>query len=404
MRILVVSNTCSLKKYNEIYEKRTHPMLDTNQKFFLSLIEGLRCIEDVIVDCVTSLPISYRCFQKRFLRSEEEIADGIFYHYCGCINLPIIRTLTVGYNIRVFVKRYLREHNNEKIVVLCDGLIGEANSLVTMLKKQCIPSVALVTDVPHIVSDMGRGDGLHSKMAEFYGKYTSKLLSDFDGYVFLTEQMNDICNPKNRPHMIMECIVTPLNIDAIPVEKLSDRFVALYAGKLHSDFGVLNLARAAAYLEDICEVWLYGGQGDCEEALRQLAKKHSNLKIHGIVTLPEIHKLERNANVLVNPRPNDKEFTKYSFPSKTAEYLMMNVPVIMYKLDGIPDEYDPYLYYVAENTPQSLADKIRAVLSEEVSKRALVSKLGRDYIIQNKNHLNQSRRMLEFVKDIGSEV
>ncbi len=398
----MVSSTCSPQKYAEIYEKRTQPMLDSNQKFFMSLIEGMQCNEDVFVDCVTSLPISHRCYKEKYLRSTEDVADGVSFHYCGCINYPVLRTLTVGYNIRSFVKKYLRRYAHEKIVVLCDGLIGEANAIVKMLRKKRIPTIAMVTDVPNIVSDMERGAGLRSWLAKVYGQYTSKLLFEFDGYVFLTEQMNALCNPHNKPHIIMECIMTPIDLDAIPVQKLSDHPVVLYAGKLHSDFGVMQLANAAAYLEDLCEIWLYGGHGDCDAELQQLANKHSNLKLHGIVTLKEIHQIERNADVLVNPRPNEKEFTKYSFPSKTAEYLMMNVPVIMHKLDGIPDCYDPFLYYIAENTAESLAKKIREVLAYEPSQRAAVCKAAREYIIQNKNNLIQAKRLVEFVKGEGS--
>ena len=96
MRILVVSGTCSAEKYKEIYTQRTKPMLDSNQKFFLSLINGLRSIEGVTVDCITTMPISYRCFKKRVIRSEREVVDGVSYQYCGCLNYPVVRTLTVG--------------------------------------------------------------------------------------------------------------------------------------------------------------------------------------------------------------------------------------------------------------------------------------------------------------------
>ncbi len=400
MRLLIVSSTCSAGKYKEIYEKRNRPMLDSNQKFFLSLIDGLKTIENLFVDCVTTLPISHRCYSEKFVKSEEEVADGVFFHYCGCLNYPIIRTMTVGHNIKGFVRKYLRKYSNEKVIVLCDGLIGEANALTGMLRRRSVPSIALVTDVPDIVSDMNRGKGLRSFLSNVYGKRASKLLKSFDAYVFLTEQMNDVCNPKNKPYMIMECIVTPLDIEALPEEKLAERPVALYAGKLHSDFGVLQLAEAAACLEDVCEVWLYGGQGNCNARLKELAEKHSNLKLHGIVPLEEIHKIERNASILVNPRPNEKVFTKYSFPSKTAEYLMMNVPVVMYKLDGIPESYDKYLHYVETSGAAGIAEKIRAVLAMEPEKRAAISQSGRDFVIQNKNCFNQANRLFEFLKDI----
>lgn len=229
------------------------------------------------------------------------------------------------------------------------------------------------------------------------------MLTTFDGYIFLTEQMKDVCNPKGKPFTIMECIVTPLDPDSIPEQTLSKLPVVLYAGKLHSDFGVLQLAESAKFLEGICEVWLYGGQGDCDEQLQELSKRYSNLKLHGIVTLKEIHQIERNADILINPRPNEKAFTKYSFPSKTAEYLMMRVPVVMHRLDGIPHEYDKYLYYIEENTAESIADKLRDLLSVPKEKRTELARIGHEFIVQNKNNVSQAHRMLEFLKEIKSE-
>ena len=400
MRILVISTTCSSLKYQEIYEKRVIPMLDSNQKFFLSLIEGMRANENVSVDCVTSLPISYSCYRQRFVRSEDECVDGVEYHYCGCVNFPVVRTITVGYRIRSYVRKYLSEHSDEKVVVLCDGLLGEANSLVSMLRKKGIPSIALVTDIPNVVSDMERGNGVRSFLYSIYGERTTKLLRRFDGYVFLTEQMNELCNPEEKPYMIMECIATPIDIDKIPCEKLSERPVALYAGKLHSDFGVLELAKASEYLKGVCDIWLYGGHGDCDLELQNIANKNENLKLHGIVSQSEIHRIERNSNILVNPRPNQKNFTKYSFPSKTAEYLMMNVPVVMYKLDGIPDEYDNYLHYIEGNTPEDIARKIIEVLHMDPARTEENCNQGRDYIIKSKNNIAQAKRLIEFIKDV----
>ena len=144
------------------------PMLDTNQKFFLSLIDGLRQQEDVQVDCVTTLPISYRCYPDRIIKQEEENVDGVSFHYCGCINLPIIRTLTVKRNIKVFVKRYIQKYRGEKIVVLCDGLIAEANALVKLLKKKQVCTAALVTDIPDMVSDISTDKGIKSKLLNFW--------------------------------------------------------------------------------------------------------------------------------------------------------------------------------------------------------------------------------------------
>ena len=66
----------------------------------------------------------------------------------------------------------------------------------------------------------------------------------------------------------------------------------------------------------------------------------------GQVSLNEARALQKTADVLVNPRLNEGEYTKYSFPSKTMEYLSTGRPVVCYKLDGIPDEYDKHLMEV----------------------------------------------------------
>ena len=57
----------------------------------------------------------------------------------------------------------------------------------------------------------------------------------------------------------------------------------------------------------------------------------------GCVTNDEIVRLQCEATLLVNPRPSDKEFCKYSFPSKTIEYMASGTPVLMTKLPGVPD-------------------------------------------------------------------
>ena len=45
----------------------------------------------------------------------------------------------------------------------------------------------------------------------------------------------------------------------------------------------------------------------------------------------------------MNPRSADAEYTKYSFPSKTIEYLATGVPVVMNRLPGIPEEYEYFV-------------------------------------------------------------
>jgi hypothetical protein len=79
----------------------------------------------------------------------------------------------------------------------------------------------------------------------------------------------------------------------------------------------------------------------------------------------------RNADVLVNPRRNDAEYTKYSFPSKNVEYLLSGNPVVGYMLDGMGQAYRDFMYIVADDRPESLRDAIEAASRERGTSAAL---------------------------------
>lgn len=396
MRVLLISSLCSETKYSFIYKSRIEPMLDSNQKFLLALAKGISVHSDVTLDCISSLPISYRCFSQRMIKPEFEEVNGVSYSYCGCLNFPIVRTIMVSFYIKRFVNRYLKEHKGEKIVVLCDGLLPEATDIINTLKKKGIQAIALVTDIPSIATDMSTRTGLRKRLGQFYGRRANELLKRFDKYVFLTEQMNDVCNPNQRPYMIMECIVDATN-EIITEQKYSTPTV-LYAGKYYRECGVITLAKAAALLKGKCRILMYGGHGNCDDELEKLRRDTDNLEINGIVTLAEILAIEKKCAILINPRPVTEEFTKYSFPSKTAEYMMSGIPVLSHKLPGIPDEYDSYLSYIYEDTPESIAAAISKLLETDSKELDALGDAGAEFIKTNKNCFKQAQRLMDFIQ------
>ena len=60
----------------------------------------------------------------------------------------------------------------------------------------------------------------------------------------------------------------------------------------------------------------------------------------------EVLKAQSESEILVNPRNDNNEFTKYSFPSKVIEYLGSDTPMIGYILPGMPKEYYDKFYVV----------------------------------------------------------
>ena len=126
-------------------------------------------------------------------------------------------------------------------------------------------------------------------------------------------------------------------------------------------------------------------------------KRDSRIVYLGKVNRIDALALQRNATVLVNPRQNNEEFTKYSFPSKTMEYLSSGVPLVAYKLDGMPDEYDSYINYVPDNSPESLAREISKVLDMSDEVRVGAGKTAQAFVAENKNYIVQSKKILDFI-------
>ena len=79
------------------------------------------------------------------------------------------------------------------------------------------------------------------------------------------------------------------------------------------------------------------------------------------------------------------------------EYLASGTPVVAYKLDGIPDEYDEYINYVPDNTAETLASTIQEVCNLPQSERTEMGRRASRFVLEEKNNVKQTKRILDFI-------
>ena len=117
----------------------------------------------------------------------------------------------------------------------------------------------------------------------------------------------------------------------------------------------------------------------------------------GVLPHNEILQIQQSATVLVNPRQNIGKYTNFSFPIKTIEYLFSGTPVIAYKLDGIPKEYDDYLLYVSDNSIQALRNEIIRVsnLSKDFRNKLGIKNI--EFVRTKKNNIVQTKKILDMM-------
>lgn len=271
--------------------------------------------------------------------------------------------------------------------IICDAITLVASyAAVKLGKKFKIPTIAIVTDVPekYCSGKMGK-----------YGKLDAKLMKKYDKYVLLTEQMNEIVNPKNKPYIVMEgsCGEVP------NLEKKDDKKIILYSGSLwKNNLGLEYFTEGfiKANLKDV-ELHFYG-VGEFETEIEKYSKIAPSIKYMGVVSNSEIIKKQAEATLLVNPRPSTEEYCKYSFPSKTFEYMASGTPVLMTKLPCLTNEYFEHLYFIEEETSDFVCAKLKEIFSIDEEIRNDFGLRAREFVKQKKNNKIQAKKIINLGK------
>ena len=140
------------------------------------------------------------------------------------------------------------------------------------------------------------------------------------------------------------------------------------------------------------------GSGVLREYVEKAALSDKRIVYKGRVSHDEVVRLQRNSTMLINPRRPNGGITKYSFPSKTMEYMSSLTPMIGYHLEGIPEEYYQYMYTPKDLTQKSLAECINQTLSLPLSVLQEKADAAFKFVAENKNSVAQVQRMIDFLK------
>ena len=139
------------------------------------------------------------------------------------------------------------------------------------------------------------------------------------------------------------------------------------------------------------------GRGDFEDELVSIMKLNHNVIYKGFVRNNEILKIQREADFLINARSSEEEFVKYSFPSKTLEYMLSGTPLITTMPPGIPEEYRDYVIVLDNNNPEVIAKKLQEVFKYSSYERNYIGMKALKFA-KSKNYKNQGKKIIEFIK------
>ena len=145
------------------------------------------------------------------------------------------------------------------------------------------------------------------------------------------------------------------------------------------------------------ELVIYG-PGDYVEELKAICAEDPRVEYGGMLLSSQVMEKEMEATLLVNPRPTGEEYVKYSFPSKTMEYMASGTPVLTTRLPGMPAEYFPYVHFIDEETPEGIARALKRVLSRSDSELFSQGMAARAFILKTRNNLVQAEKILDMLE------
>lgn len=288
-------------------------------------------------------------------------------------------------------KLWLNKNREEKVTILVYSLIYPYLKAAIDLKKM-YPNVqicCIVLDLPEYFGDST------SLLYRFLGNLETKriysLVPSVDSFVLLTKYMREKLNVGLRPSLLLEGIYNPVCI--VPQKKRKKTI--LYTGKLDIRFGIRDLIKAFNDIDDSEFVLWICGFGLDRIFVEEAAKKDKRIIYWGVVEQKHVFEMQQQATLLVNPRKGHEEYTKYSFPSKTMEYMASGTPTIMYKLPGLPIEYEEYLVLLPDNSQETLTAILRSKTQAELYE---FGEKAKRFILENKNSEIQASRLMNFIK------
>lgn len=390
MNVLFIGSIYS-SSFKKILTDAGLPISSAGQTFQTALLNGLDQLCNVRVISEFFIP-TYPKFKKCFIPSgkfnhkDDEINDTSI----SFVNLPLLKKASQFFSYYREVRRNL---NWADVIIVYEATSRQLLAPVLAAKKK--PKIAIVPDLPEYMSD-------NSNPVYVFAKKIDRWLIDFamkrfNGFVLLSHFMKDRLRIKNQDYLVLEGIFD-LKDQRNQVEKDSKKIV-LYTGKIEKWFGLEDLLKAFCKVKGPDYRLYLCGPGDIE-MVNSYIDRDNRIVYKGCLTHEEVLELQKKATLLVNPRHSTDDYTLYSFPSKTMEYMASGTPTLMCKLKSLPDEYLRHLYIFEDETVEGYTKKIQECLDLPLQERNSFGRAAAEFIIKNKSSEVQVKRLVNFIKTL----
>ena len=320
----------------------------------------------------------------------------------GFNNVLGLRSISRYWNTKKALLKWNSETHGEKIILIYSVNIPFLSAAIKIKKKtknEKLKICLIVPDIPIYMSDLPKK--IHTKLLiRLQNFLLKKLYPNVDKYVLITENMKDLIPINDKPYIIIEGMYNfELNTDFLNDYFLKEYKIVFYGGTLARRYGVLNLVNAFTKLNNNNYRLIICGDGDSKEEICRISELDNRIIYKGQLPREDVLKLIQKSDLLVNPRTPQGEFTKYSFPSKILEYIGSGIPTLIYKLEGIPQEYYNYCFTIEDANIEALTNKINEILSMSKLDLQRIGQKAKEFIEKEKNPIKQCEKLVQLIEN-----
>lgn len=294
---------------------------------------------------------------------------------------------------------WVKEHyQNENLLVFVYSMRSSVMAAACEIKK-LIPKAKLfliVTDLPQYM------DLSQSKVKVLLKKLDwlriNVMKKKFDGFILYSSKMAEFLKIPDGKWLLMEGLYEINETSELTMDSDKKNEIIMYSGKLDLEYGIYLLINAFKKIKNSnLELWFTGG-GNAEEIIKKSISEDPRIKFYGFLpSRKNVLEKQMEASLLVNMRLPSERASAYCFPSKLFEYMASGIPVLSFKLEGIPQEYYEHLIIANDETEFSLIDAITSALEMSDTNRKKIGKHAREFILEKKNKEIQCKRIWRFV-------
>ncbi len=372
------------KNFIKFLRSQSLPDSSAGQTFEHGLLLGLS--ENIDIKCLSEFfAPSFPKLKIIHIKGEQFNTSGIPCESISYFNLPIVKKISQFFSYLINIRKSLGPSDSILIYELTSRQLLSAVIAGKYHKK-----IVVVPDLPEFMSD---NHNLLYRIAKKIDKILINLaLKYIDGYVLFSSYMEERLPIGDKPWIVVEGLFSPYDI--IEPQQNAEKKVLLYTGKIEKWFGLEDLLCAFTRINGReYELWLCG-PGDIG-MIKSYSNKDHRIIYKGCLSHKEVLVLQKRATILVNPRHSSDEFTLYSFPSKTMEYMASGTPTLMCKLKSLPHEYYPYLYFFDDETIEGMSKRIKECLDIDP---VILNRFGHEassFILSNKTASMQAKKIVD---------